>query len=105
VAGAVRRAPFETIWTVGLEYADGFRDLRATAVVTVAVAAGVLLPVRAVEVGTLPVGTAYAVTGVGAVATAPLGIYPFDEPVTAIRPGCICLVVAGIVGLRGTSGG
>ncbi|MFC4359847.1 multidrug efflux SMR transporter [Halobium salinum] len=96
-------ALFETVWAVGLEYADGFRNLRATAVVVGAMAVSVLLLARAVE--TLPVGTAYAVwTGIGAVGTALLGIYLFDEPATAIRLGCICLVVAGVAGLQITSG-
>ena len=49
----------------------------------------------------LPVGTAYAVwTGIGTVGTAILGIYLLDEPATAIRLGCIGLIVAGIVGLK-----
>ena len=49
----------------------------------------------------LPVGTAYAVwTGIGAVGTAALGIYLFSEPATALRLGCIGLIVAGIVGLK-----
>jgi quaternary ammonium compound-resistance protein SugE len=49
----------------------------------------------------LPVGTAYAVwTGIGAVGTAALGIYLFDEPATVARLACIGLIVAGIVGLK-----
>lgn len=53
----------------------------------------------------LPVGTAYAVwTGIGAVGAAVLGILLFHEPVTPARIGCIALIVAGILGLRLTSG-
>ena len=49
----------------------------------------------------LPIGTAYAVwTGIGAAGTALLGIYLFGEPATALRLGCIALIVAGIVGLK-----
>ena len=49
----------------------------------------------------LPVGTAYAVwTGIGTVGTALLGIYLLGEPATAIRLGCIGLIVAGIIGLK-----
>jgi quaternary ammonium compound-resistance protein SugE len=49
----------------------------------------------------LPVGTGYAVwTGIGAVGTAILGIYLFQEPATSLRLGSIALVVAGIVGLK-----
>ncbi len=39
---------------------------------------------------TLPVGTAYAVwTGVGAVRTAVLGVYLFNEPAMLVRLACI----------------
>jgi quaternary ammonium compound-resistance protein SugE len=49
----------------------------------------------------IPIGTAYAVwTGVGAIGTALLGIALFDEPRTALRLGCMTLIVAGIAGLR-----
>ena len=50
---------------------------------------------------TLPVGTAYAVwTGIGAIGTAALGIYLFNEPATALRLASIGLILAGIVGLK-----
>jgi quaternary ammonium compound-resistance protein SugE len=49
----------------------------------------------------LPVGTAYAVwTGIGAIGTVILGIILFGEPATALRLGCVGLIVAGIVGLK-----
>ena len=49
----------------------------------------------------IPIGTSYAVwTGIGAVGTALLGMALFGEPRTAIRLGCIALIVAGIIGLR-----
>jgi quaternary ammonium compound-resistance protein SugE len=53
----------------------------------------------------LPVGTAYAVwTGIGAIGAAVLGIVLFKEPATVARIGCILLIVAGILGLKVTSG-
>jgi quaternary ammonium compound-resistance protein SugE len=53
----------------------------------------------------LPVGTAYAVwTGIGAIGAAVLGIVLFKEPATVARLGCIVLIVAGILGLKVTSG-
>jgi len=54
----------------------------------------------------LPVGTAYAVwTGIGAVSTAILGVYLFDESTSALRLGSILLVVVGIAGLQVTASG
>jgi quaternary ammonium compound-resistance protein SugE len=48
----------------------------------------------------LPVGTGYAVwTGMGAIGTAILGIYLFEEPATALRFLSIGLILAGIMGL------
>jgi len=50
---------------------------------------------------TLPVGTGYAVwTGIGTVGTALLGIILLGEPATALRLGCIGLIIAGILGLK-----
>jgi quaternary ammonium compound-resistance protein SugE len=57
-----------------------------------------------IAVRTLPLGTAYAVwTGVGMVGTVILGIVLFAEPATAIRLGCISLIIAGIAGLKLTA--
>jgi quaternary ammonium compound-resistance protein SugE len=39
-------------------------------------------------------------TGIGAVGTAALGIFLFNEPRDALRLACIALIVAGIVGLK-----
>ena len=41
---------------------------------------------------------------IGSVGTAVLGIVLFREPATAMRLACIALIVAGIVGLKVTSG-
>lgn len=50
---------------------------------------------------TLPVGTAYAVwTGMGAVGGAVIGILMFNEPATALRMGCVGLIVLGVIGLK-----
>lgn len=50
---------------------------------------------------TLPVGTAYAVwTGMGAAGAAIIGVLMFNEPATAVRLGCVGLIVLGIVGLK-----
>jgi quaternary ammonium compound-resistance protein SugE len=52
----------------------------------------------------LPVGTSYAVwTGIGAIGTVILGIILFAEPATAIRLGCVALILTGIVGLKLTT--
>jgi len=53
----------------------------------------------------LPLGTGYAIwVGIGAVGTAFVGMLIFKEPATVARLMCIGLIVAGIIGLKLTSG-
>lgn len=86
-------------WAIGLKYTDGFTRLMPTALTVGAMIASVALLGLALR--ELPVGTGYAVwTGIGTVGTALLGIYLFGEPATALRLGCIALIVSGIVGLK-----
>jgi quaternary ammonium compound-resistance protein SugE len=90
---------FEVAWAIGLKYTHGFTRVVPTALTlgSMAVSVGLL----GLALKTLPVGTAYAVwTGIGTVGTAALGIILLGEPVTALRLGCIGLIVAGIVGLK-----
>jgi quaternary ammonium compound-resistance protein SugE len=90
---------FEIGWAIGLKYTEGFTRLWPT-VWTIA-AMVISLALLGVALKTIPVGTGYAVwTGVGAAGTAILGIILFAEPATALRLGCIGLIVAGIVGLK-----
>ena len=90
---------FEAVWAVGLAYADGFTEPLPSLVTLAAMAVSVYLLAQAVQ--ELPVGTAYAVwTGIGAVATASYGIVRFGESASALRVGCILLVVVGIAGLQ-----
>lgn len=90
---------FEVGWAVGLKYTEGFTRLWPT------VGTGVSLIMSMAMLGwalkTLPLGTAYAVwTGIGAVGTALFGILVLKEPATAARLVCLCLIVAGILGLK-----
>jgi len=86
-------------WAIGLKYTDGFTRPLPTALTAVSLVASMVLLGLAVK--TLPMGTAYAVwTGIGTVGTAILGIVLFAEPATALRLGCIALIVAGILGLK-----
>jgi quaternary ammonium compound-resistance protein SugE len=90
---------FEIGWAIGLKYTDGFTRLWPSLWTAASMALSVWL--LAVALRTLPVGSAYAVwTGIGAIGTAALGVYLFDEPVTAARLASIGLIVAGIVGLK-----
>lgn len=94
---------FEVSWAVGLKYSEGFTRLWPSVFTGVTLALSMFLLGWAVR--TLPLGTAYTVwTGIGAIGTVILGIWLFNEPVTAVRIGCIALILAGIIGLKATSG-
>jgi quaternary ammonium compound-resistance protein SugE len=86
-------------WAIGLKYTDGFTRIVQTVLTVLCMIVSVALLGLALK--TLPVGTAYAVwTGIGTVGTAILGVILLGEPATAMRIGCIGLIVAGIVGLK-----
>lgn len=89
----------EVGWAVGMKYTEGFSRLWPSVWTVLGMAASVIL--LAWSLKTLPLGTAYAVwTGIGAVGTAILGIYLFDESREVLRFVCIGLIVAGIIGLK-----
>jgi quaternary ammonium compound-resistance protein SugE len=86
-------------WAVGLKYTDGFTRPVPTALVIVSMIASVWL--LAIALRTIPVGTGYAVwTGIGAVGTAILGMFLFNESRDVLRILSILLIVAGIAGLK-----
>ena len=75
---------FEIGWAIGLKFTEGFTRIVPSALTVASMAASVLL--LALAMRSLPVGTAYAVwTGIGAIGTAALGIWLFEEPATAPR--------------------
>jgi len=90
---------FEIGWAVGLKYTDGFTKLVPTVLTAGSMLVSIVLLGLAVK--TLPMGTAYAIwTGIGTVGTVIFGIILFAEPATAMRIGCIALIVTGILGLK-----
>jgi quaternary ammonium compound-resistance protein SugE len=90
---------FEVAWAVGLKYTEGFTRLWPSIATAAAMATSVGLLGLAMR--TLPVGTSYAVwVGVGAVGTSIVGMVLLNEPASAGRFASLCLIVAGIVGLK-----
>jgi quaternary ammonium compound-resistance protein SugE len=94
---------FEIAWAVGLKYTDGWSKLWPSLATVILMAASFYF--LSISVKTLSIGTAYAVwTGIGTVGAAILGMFLFDEPRDVIRVVCILFIVAGILGLKVSSG-
>ncbi|MGI9283211.1 MAG: quaternary ammonium compound efflux SMR transporter SugE [Endozoicomonas sp.] len=93
----------EVGWAIGLKYTEGFtRPLPSVLTVAAIILSMVFL---GLALKTLPVGTAYAVwVGIGIVGTFFLSAVLFNEPTSALRILSVLLIVAGIVGLKLTSG-
>ncbi|MGN6387916.1 MAG: DMT family transporter [Burkholderiaceae bacterium] len=89
----------EIVWLLLLKMSDGYTRTGYT--VSGLALSFVSFGMVGWAVKTLPIGTAYAVwTGIGVAGGAIAGIVLFGEPATAMRVGCIVLIVAGIVGLK-----
>ncbi|MBX5484499.1 MAG: multidrug efflux SMR transporter [Myxococcaceae bacterium] len=92
-------AGFECGWAVALKYTEGFTRLWPTVAFGACMLLSVGLLGRAAR--DLPIGTAYAVwTGLGAAATAIVGMILFDESKDWRRVVCLGLVLTGTAGLK-----
>jgi quaternary ammonium compound-resistance protein SugE len=86
-------------WVIGMKYSVGFSKPWPSAFTIAAIAASMWALGEAAR--SLPIGTAYAVwTGIGAVGAAIAGLALFGESASALRLGCIALIVAGVIGLK-----
>lgn len=89
----------EVVWAIGLKYTHGFTRITPSIITVVAMLISVVLLSWAMK--TLPVGSAYAVwTGIGAVGAAIAGIVLLGESASLARIVSLCLIVAGIIGLK-----
>jgi quaternary ammonium compound-resistance protein SugE len=90
---------FEVGWAIGLKYTDGFSKLWPSVWTVGAMIVSLLFLEYALR--TLPVGTAYAIwVGIGAVGTAIMGKWLFNESRDIARIVCLMLIVAGVIGLK-----
>lgn len=89
----------EIVWALGLKAV--FVEPKGwliTLTVTAMTASFLLLGLAMKQ---LPVGTAYAAwTGIGIIGTTIFGMIWYGESASALRLGCIALILAGVVGLK-----
>ena len=92
-------ALFEVTWAVAMKYSDGFTVLLPSLVTAVTyILSAVFLSFALKE---LNLGTAYAMwTGFGIVGTSILGVFLFQERLSALQVVCVLLIAAGIIGLK-----
>lgn len=89
----------EVVWAVGLKYTEGFTKLYPSILTLAAMALSFACLSMALK--SIPMGTAYAVwVGIGAVGVALIGILYLHESAEPIRIICLCLILAGIIGLK-----
>ncbi|MDF4688810.1 multidrug efflux SMR transporter [Vibrio parahaemolyticus] len=89
----------EIAWAVGLKYSQGLTKFGASAFTIVFMLLSFWL--LGIALRTLPLGIAYGVwVGIGAIGTAIVGIYLFNEPATLIKALSLLMIVAGIAGLK-----
>lgn len=94
---------FEVAWAIGLKYTNGFTRPWPSVLTVLAMIVSFAFLSQALKA--IPVGTGYAVwTGIGAAGTAIMGIVLFAESAALPRLACVALIIAGIVGLKITSG-
>lgn len=92
-------ALLEPVWAVALKRAEGWSRPGPSLFAAVSAVLGFYLLGLALR--TLPAGTAYVVwVGIGAAATAAVGILALGEPATLLRLGSIALILLGVLGLR-----
>ena len=89
----------EIVWAIGIKYTESFTKLWWSVGTIAAMIVSFYFLSKALE--TIPVGTGYAVwTGIGAVGTAILGIFLFNESREVLRLLFIGFIVIGIIGLK-----
>ncbi|MBN9342947.1 MAG: hypothetical protein BGO76_06925 [Caedibacter sp. 38-128] len=90
---------FEIGWAIGLKYTDGFTKFIPSIFTLITLALSIYLLARASQ--TLPIGTAYGVwVGIGALGTAILGVFLFNEPLSLARLFFLALLLVAIIGLK-----
>ncbi|EHH1281778.1 multidrug efflux SMR transporter [Vibrio parahaemolyticus] len=89
----------EIAWAIGLKHSQGFTKFGASAFTIVFMLLSFWL--LGIALRTLPLGIAYGVwVGIGAIGTAIVSIYLFNEPATLIKALSLLMIVAGIAGLK-----
>lgn len=93
----------EIVWATALKFSNGFT--RAGPSTLGVVTAAISFFLLALALRSLPIGTAYAVwVGIGTGGVVLFGMLALDEPIDALRLGCLALILIGTLGLKWLEG-
>ncbi|EIQ6628750.1 multidrug efflux SMR transporter [Listeria monocytogenes] len=93
----------EMVFVVMLKLSDGFKKVGYAILTVIFMSASFFLLSLALK--TIPIGTGYAIwTGIGAVGSVTLGMIVFEERKSVGKLLFITMIIAGVVGLKLTSG-
>ncbi|HBM3464457.1 TPA: multidrug efflux SMR transporter [Listeria innocua] len=93
----------EMVFVVMLKLSDGFKRLGFAILTVIFMSASFFLLSLALK--TIPIGTGYAIwTGIGAVGSVTFGMIVFKERKSVGKLLFITMIIAGVVGLKLTSG-
>ena len=93
----------EVVWSTCMKYSHGFTNLKFSILTVLGMIVSFAFLAQATKV--LPLGTSYAIwTGIGALGALIVGIIVFHESVNPARIFFAALLLAGILGLKFTSG-
>lgn len=93
----------EMVFVVMLKLSDGFKKVGYAILTVIFMSASFFLLSLALK--TIPIGTGYAIwTGIGAVGSVTLGMIVFKEGKSVGKLLFITMIIAGVVGLKLTSG-
>lgn len=96
-------ALFEIAFAIGMKLSDGFSRPLPTALTAVAVVGGIVFLTLALK--ELPVSVAYPIwTALGALGTVAIGAAFLGEGFSLAKGLSVLAIVAGVMGLRATSG-
>lgn len=94
---------FEVFWATCMKLSHGFTVHFYSALTICGMLVSFGLLSQAMK--TLPMGTAYAIwTGIGALGSVFVGMLLFKEAMFPLRALFVCLLLAGLIGLKATSG-
>ncbi|MBC6315209.1 DMT family transporter [Listeria grandensis] len=93
----------EMVFVVMMKLSEGFKKLKFSLLTVLFMTASFFL--LSLSLKTIPIGTGYAIwTGIGAVGSVVMGMILFKEKKSVLKLLFIAMILAGVIGLKLTSG-